>query len=621
MIVSGSYHHPVRSTSVWLGSDRVGRPGAGLSESDDVRACRAYRGTVGSDENAGYVLHFPDVPKLELDEMIDQLVERAEGVKRAQGRLRGLLRAIQSVSGDLSLERVLRRIVEAACELVGARYGALGVIGSDLHLEQFIYVGIDQETAASIGALPEGKGLLGALITDPRPIRLEHMSDDPRSAGFPPNHPPMDSFLGVPVRVRDEIFGNLYLSNSSHGTFSPEDEEIIGALALAAGTAISNARLYQESQQQQRWLEASAEVQTQLLADSATENPLHTIARRAIDISQSDLVTLGLIHPSDDALMIDVAAGEGADELVGQRFPLDETIAGRVIESGEPLLLDNALSDDRQPIVHLAAIMDAGPIIVVPLKDNDRSRGVLTMVRRRGRRAFTDADLRMAAGFAVQASVALQLADARVAAERMIMLEERDRIARDLHDHVIQELFSIGIGLEAIAGHLQGSPEVAQRIIRKVDDIDVAIRRIRTSIFALRGGLASTSEDSLRTRVLRIAGDVTPLLGFAPAVSFVGLVDTSVDSSVVEDVIACVRECLTNVGRHAHATSAAVDIELAGRQLTVRVVDNGVGMPEEPGRRSGISNIGARAEQHGGSLIISPHEGGGTEILWSVVVS
>ncbi len=563
-------------------------------------------------------MNFPDVPKLELDELIDQLVERAEGVKRAQGRLRGLLRAIQSVTGDLSLERVLSRVVEAACELVGAQYGALGVIGDDDHLEQFIHVGIDADTVARIGTLPDGKGLLGALITDPVPIRLRHMADDPRSSGFPSHHPAMDSFLGVPVWVRGEVFGNLYLTNSRHGDFTPEDEELVTALALAAGTAVSNARLYQESQQQQRWLEASAEVQAQLLS-AAGEDPLRTIARHAIEVSGSDLVIVALVSPDDDTVIVEFAFGQGAEDLLGRRFPIAETLAGKVIESGEPMLLANA-ADRAQPLVHLDSVLDAGPILAVPLQGNERARGTLTLARRRGRSSFSAADLDMAAAFAAHASVALELADAREATQRMIMLEDRDRIARDLHDHVIQELFSIGLGLEGVAGQLQSSPQLAQRIIRRVDDIDRAIRRIRTSIFALRGSLTS-APDGLRTRILEIAGDLTPLLGFAPAVSFAGLVDLGVDQELAEDVTACLRESLTNVGRHARASSASVDVEVVGRELTVRVSDNGVGMPARPTRRSGTANLQARAEKHRGSLLITPRDGGGTVLEWKVAIS
>jgi len=572
---------------------------------------------VVGDENTGYSLHFPDIPKLELDELIDQLVERVQGVKRAQGRLRGLLRVIQSVTGDLSLERVLRRIVEAACELAGARYAALGVVGRDEMLEQFIYVGTDDESATSMGHLSEAKDRFGALISDPQtiPIRLEHMTDDLRSVGFPGHHPPMDSFLGVPVRVRGEIFGNLYLADSNRGAFTSEDEELVSALALAAGTAVSNARLYQESELQQRWLEASAEVQAQLLTSSG-EEPLQTIARRAIDIAAADLVTVALVSPADHTVVVEFAVGEQADEIRGRRFPIDETIAGNVIDSDEPALLSNVLKDGPQPLAHLATIMDAGPIIVVPLRGTQRSRGVLSLVRRRGREVFTESDLRMAAGFAAHASVALELADAREAERRMIMLEERDRIARDLHDHVIQELFSIGLGLQGVAAQLEGSPDLARRIIRRVDDIDRAIRRVRTSIFALRGGLAGGSSQSLRNQILEIASDVTPVLGFPPAVSFAGLIDTSVDPVLAEDVAACVRETLTNIGRHAAASTASVEVSAMNGQLTVRVTDDGIGIPEQPARSSGLANLEARADKHAGAFSAHRREGGGTIIEW-----
>jgi signal transduction histidine kinase len=591
-----------------------------LRSTADKGNAAAYRGGVDGEEDTGYSLHFPDIPKLELDELIDQLVERAQGVKRAQGRLRGLLRAIQSVTGDLSLERVLRRIVEAACELAGARYAALGVVGPDDKLEQFIYVGIDDDTARAICHLPEGKGLLGALISDPQVIRLQHMSEDPRSVGFPAQHPPMDSFLGVPVRVRGEIFGNLYLTDSSRGAFSSEDEELVTALALAAGTAVSNARLYQESQRQQRWLEASAEVQAQLLTATG-EEPLHTIARRAIDLADADLVTVALIDPADHTVMVEFAAGDNAEELRGRRFPITQTLAGDVVASDEPILLSDVLLDGPQPLAHLATIMEAGPIIVVPLRGTQRSRGVLSLVRRRGREVFTQADLRMAAGFAAHASVALELADAREAERRMIMLEERDRIARDLHDHVIQELFSIGLGLQGVAGQLEGSPELARRIVRRVDDIDRAIRRIRTSIFALRGGMADGTSQSLRTQILQIASDVTPMLGFPPAVSFAGLIDTAVEPALAEDVAACVREALTNIGRHAAASAASVEIDLAKGQLTVRVADDGVGMPERPTRSSGLANLQARAEKHAGSFVACRRDGGGTVLEWKASIS
>jgi signal transduction histidine kinase len=557
-------------------------------------------------------LTFPDVPKLQLDQLIDQLVDRAQDVKKSQGRLRALLRAIETVTGELSLETVLRNIVESACELAGARYGALGVIGPDGGLEQFIHVGIDTELAARIGHLPEGKGLLGAIISDPRPIRLRHMTDDERSTGFPPNHPPMDSFLGVPVHVRGEVFGNLYLADGEHGDFSAEDEELVGALALAAGTAISNARLYQESRLQQRWLEASAEIGRQLLSASG-EDPLRMIARRAIDIADADLVSVGLLSSDGDGYVIEVAFGEQSDQLLGRRFALGDTLGGTVIQSGEPLLLDEP-DDTHAPPSHLSTVMETGPIMVLPLRGTGVSRGVLSLLRRRGRRAFSATELAMAAGFATHASIALELADSRADEQRLVMLEDRDRIARDLHDHVIQEMFAIGLSMEGIASQLTGNEMLADLLRQRVEDVDRTIRRIRTSIFELRGSLVISS-DGLRKQVLEVTGDVTVALGFAPHVTFSGLVDVHLDDHLTDDALACVREALTNVAKHARATSATVDVAVTADELAITVTDNGVG-PAERGQSSGTANLRTRAEKRGGSFELGSGPTGGTILKW-----
>lgn len=554
------------------------------------------------------------MPKLESDQLVDQLLERADEIKRSRGRVWALLQSIESVAGDLSLERVLRRIVESACELVGAEYGALGVIGHDHGLEQFIHVGVDEPTAGRIGHPPEGKGLLGALITDPRPIRLRHMRDDSRSTGFPAGHPQMDSFLGVPVHVRDEVYGNLYLANSRNGEFSADDERLVVALALAAGTAISNARLYREAQLQQRWLEASAEVQEQLLSTTG-EDPLRTIARRSIEIADADLVTVGLLTAERDGVMIEFAFGERADELVGRRFPLTGTIGERVITGGEPYVTAVA-GDPQLPSTHVRTVIEAGPLISLPLRGNQEPRGLLTVARKRGRRDFTETEVAMAAGFASHASVALELADVRAAEQKMIMLEDRDRIARDLHDHVIQELFAIGLSIEGIAGRLESSPDLAGRLRNRVDDLDRAIRRIRTSIFELRGNLA-VSQEGLRSSILQVITDVTPALGFAPSVSFAGLLDLQLPETLAQDVIAAVRELLTNVAKHAKASSVSVDVELSGDELKLEVADDGVGIGDR-GRAGGTANLATRADQHHGSFVLTAGPGGGTMAIWKV---
>ena len=557
-------------------------------------------------------LRFPDIPKLELDELIDQLVDRAQDVKRAQGRLRALLRAIETVTGDLALEVVLRNVVESACELAHAQYGALGVIGPDGGLEQFITVGVDEATAAQIGPLPQGKGLLGALITDPRPIRLRHMTDDSRSTGFPPNHPPMDTFLGVPIHVRDEVFGNLYLADSEHGEFNADDEELVIALALAAGTAISNARLFQESAVQQRWLEASLEIGSQLLSASG-EDPLRVVARRAIEIADADIVSVGLISPDAASIVVEEAFGTRADELIGRSFPLEGSLAGRVLAEGEPLLAP-ATGDKDLPPTYLALVMEVGPLMVLPLRGAGAPRGVLSLCRTRGRRAFSSRDLAMADSFASHASVALELADSRTAEQKLVLLEDRDRIAMDLHDHVIQELFAIGLSLEATATQLTDE-EIAQRLRQRVEDIDRTIRRIRTSIFELRGVVSAG--DGVRQRVLEVTADLGAALSFAPHVTFSGVLDARLADQLVDDVVACVRETLTNVAKHARAKSAMVDVSLAGEVLTVMVTDDGIGV-RDTSRRSGTANLGARAQKWSGTFALAPGSVGGTTATWTV---
>jgi signal transduction histidine kinase len=565
-------------------------------------------------DSGSTTFRFADVPKLELDELIDQLVDRAHDVKRAQGRLRTLLHAIETVTGELALETVLPNLVEAAVQLSHASYGALGVIGPDGGLERFLTVGMDDETVAEIGPLPQGKGLLGALISEPRAIRLEHMTDDARSTGFPPNHPPMDSFLGVPIHVRDEVFGNLYLTDSQRGQFDADDEELVSALALAAGTAISNARLFQESRLQQRWLEASVEIGAQLLA-STGEDPLRTVARRAIEIADADLVTVHLLAPDGSGFTVAEAFGRSADELRGKRFPLEGSLTRKVIADGEPLREDTASHGDGSAFA-LLAVIEAGPVMVLPLQGAGAPRGVLTLCRLRGRHRFTARDLAMAAAFASHASVALELADSRAAEQKLVLLEDRDRIAMDLHDHVIQELFAIGLSLESAATQLGFEHPLADRIRLRVEDIDRTIRRIRTSIFELRGNMM-TAMDGLRQRILAVATHLTPALGFTPHIAFSGVADVNLGDELTEDVLACVREALTNVAKHADARSVLVDVIVTAGELAVAVVDDGVG-PGEVTRSSGIANLRARAEKWRGSFTVVEGPSGGTAATWRV---
>lgn len=568
------------------------------------------RGAAGTDATAHGTggepapLTFPDLPRMELDQLLEQLVDRAHEVLATQGRLRGLLRASQMITGGLALPVVLRRVVEAARELVGARYGALGVLAPNGGLAEFVHVGMSEETAARIGHLPVGKGLLGALIDDPAPIRLDAIAADPRSCGLPPGHPPMGSFLGVPIRVRDEVFGNLYLTESTRGGFTAEDEQLVTALAATAATVVRNARLYEVARTHGRWLQATAAITRRVLATEGGDpaQPLRLIAEYGREIARADTVTVLLPTPDGPDLRAGPTVG-AADEGTGH-LP-DAAITGRVFTTGRPLRMT---SPGRPPG------SDTGPVLVVPLLGSDRTHGVLALVRRRDRTAFSAEDQDMAAGFANQASVAIELAQARADRQRAALLEERERIAADLHDHVIQRLFATGLSLQAVAAGLPPG-RAADRVLRCVHDLDTTIAQIRTAIFRLEqvGGAASRD---LRARALEVVAEVTPALGHDPAVRFSGPLDTLPDA-VADDLLAVLREALTNVARHAHAGATDVDLATHGDRLTLEVRDDGVGVGD-PGRRSGLATLTRRAEQHGGSLAVGPHAPTGTHLTWSV---
>jgi signal transduction histidine kinase len=566
---------------------------------------------------------FEDGPRLELDQLLTQLVDRAQDVIAAQGRLRGLLAANKMIIGDLELPVVLRRITEAACQLVRARYGALGVLAPGGGLQEFVHVGIDDETAKLIGPLPSGKGLLGALIDDPRPIRLRTMSEDIRSVGFPPNHPPMSSFLGVPIRVRDKVFGNLYLAETESGEFTAEDEELMTALAATAGIAIENARLFDQAERRQGWLRASTEITRQLLSAEG-EEPLKLIARQAREIADADIVTVVLPTASGRRLMVEVASGSHADELTGYTYPIEDTLVGLAFESGQPVLVGD-VSGDTKFHVHLTEVLPVGPVMVLPLVGTERMRGALVVGRLHGRHRFDEADLNMATTFANHAAVALELADARVDQQRVVLLEDRDRIARDLHDHVIQRLFAAGLTVQSVAAGV-GLGDRADRLERVVAGIDETIRQIRTSIFQLRGQLGPQT-GTVRNRLLDVLAEVTPLLSFEPQISFSGPIDSVVPETVVDDLVAVAREGLTNVARHSHASAAGVTLTVSVAELALEIADNGVGIGEAT-RRSGLANLRERAERLGGSMVImsqaseeSPATEEGTHLRWTIPLS
>jgi len=561
------------------------------------------------------------LPHLQLDELLAELQGRLQAVLATRDRMRGLLEAVVAIGSGLDLESTLRRIVETAVGLVDATYGALGVIGDGQRLAEFIPVGLTQDEIERIHHWPEGRGLLGLLIGDSRPLRLADIASHPESSGFPDGHPPMRSFLGVPVRVRDEVFGNLYLTNKrSGGEFTEDDEAVLVALGAAAGVAVENARLYEAARRQQRWIQASAEVTTRLLSGTAPGEVLADVTRRARELSGADLAVLAL--PDDDGrrMTISYADGDGDQATRGLVLPSGESLSGQVLATGEPVSSADFAHDERAARAARAAMSQIGPAILFPLGAPGNVRGVLTVGRRHGAPQFPEAQASVVASFAAQAGVALELAASRAEAQRLSLYEDRDRIARDLHDQVIQRLYATGMSLEGTMPMIT-RPEVASRISHAVDAMDETIKEIRTTIFALQARGADTRPD-LRGHILAVVDEMTPLLGFAPSLRMGAGVGGEVSPEVSEQALKALREALSNAARHAQASEVdvTVDVEEDG-MLSVRVTDNGTGIPAD-GRRSGLRNLAGRADKLGGELRLDPADPGaprpGTRLEWRV---
>jgi len=567
----------------------------------------------------------PGLDQAQLGELPAEVQRRIADLLGTGDLLRGLLEAVVSVGENLELPLVLRRIVEAAVKLTGARYGALGVLGEEhpRELVQFITVGMDDATREALGELPHGRGILGLLIDDARPLRLTDLTAHPRSFGVPAGHPPMRTFLGVPIGVRGEAFGDLYLTEKPGGAgFTAADEQVIVALAAAAGVAVDNARLFQRGQVRERWLSFAAEVTTQLLAGDKAAAVLGLITRSARTLAGADLTYLG-VRGAGGELVVQAADGLGGERLLGRHIPA-ESMSVRVLDLGHSLAVVDAQADERvwQEIVIAA---DAGPTLFVPLRAGDDLMGTLIVTNHAGGPTFTAETLAVVESFAAQAALALRLGDSARDRQLLAVYEDRDRIALDLHDLVIQRLFAAGMRLQSLARQLDTDDHRA-RLLSCVDDLDDTIRELRSSIYHLQAPLP-TGDPGLRAKVLATAQEAVDPLGFTPGVHFDGPVDSVVSMEIGEQLLAVLREALSNVARHAEAQKVAVYVSVSvpnpvqppPTRLTLRVVDDGRGLPES-GRRSGLDNVARRAIALGGEFSAGrrPDGHGGTELVWSV---
>ena len=562
------------------------------------------------------------LPQLRLDELLSELQGRLQAVLGTRDQMRGLLEAVIAISSGLDLESTLRRIVGTAIRLVDATYGALGVIDDSKHLADFIPVGLTDDEIRQIDHWPEGRGLLGLLIKEPRPLRLASIADHAESSGFPTGHPPMESFLGVPVRVRDVVFGNLYLTNKrGGGEFTEDDEAVLLALGGAAGVAMENARLYEASRRSQRWIQASAGVTTALLSGTDPGEVLARITSQARELSDADLAILVLPDEEGRRLTVAYADGDGALSVRGLVIPADQSLSGQVLATGDPVICADFAADERAAPAMRTAMSHIGPAVVFPLGAHSGQRGVLTIGRRHSRVPFPAEEASFAASFAAQAGVAVELAASRAEAERLSVYQDRDRIARDLHDLVIQRLYATGMSLQATTPMIS-RPEVADRVNRAVDAMDETIKEIRGAIFALQARDAEARRDP-RADIVGLVEEMTAMLGFAPSLRL-GPGLRTLPGELAEQALIVLREALSNTARHAGATRAEVtlDVDSAGF-LTVTVTDDGTGIPSE-GRRSGLRNLAVRAAELGGELRLSLAEPAaprpGTRLEWRVPV-
>lgn len=511
-----------------------------------------------------------------------------------------LLEAGLALASELSLETVLTRIVAVACQLTSARYGALGVLGRDGRISEFITHGISTARRARIGSPPVGRGLLGVLLAEPRPLRLPHIGADPRSVGFPPHHPPMNSFLGAPILAHGRVFGNLYLTEKRGAReFTAADERDLRILASQAGVAIANATVYGEAVSRQLWLERSQSINRAILEGTPVLEVLRMAAAWGRDLLGAEGALIALLRP-----------GSGGKLAV-------EVVEGLAIEAGSPLPEGLALQALRQPTPVFSAAASPGDENSAVFARLDGSQGPLGVIGVIGRRApgkLSAEESQVLLGVAAQAAVALEHERAERQRERLALLDERERIARELHDGVIQSLFAVGMGLQAVAAN---HPEVGSRVERAADELDQVIGDLRNYIFGLRPGVLGTHPlaEALRHLARELEGRS----------AIVATVEIDEDvarrlADTAEDWVQVTREALSNLSRHSGAASCRIRLGAGGGRAVLTIDDDGAGFDTSAPRPGGqgLENMRARVRRLGGRLTVRSRPGLGTQLRMTI---
>lgn len=539
---------------------------------------------------------------------LDELLASRDQMER-------LLRVIVGLASDLDLDATLHRIVTAAMELTGARYGALGVRAADGTLLSFLHSGIDPDTAETIGHLPVGKGVLGLLLDHPEPLRLDDLGAHPSAVGFPEHHPPMGAFLGVPITIRQHTFGSLYLTEpTSRAAFTEADEIAARALASAAAVAIANARLFDQTRLTAKWMEAGRAITTALVAEAdPVTSPLKMIAERVCELANAEQAIV--LVPSDadlpaaevDSLVVSVAVGLCADEVLGQRVPIEGSTSGGVFRTGIPLITESF----RHPI---QAFTDIGQrqAIVMPLgAQTSTTLGVLVVARNEHDTSFDSSYLDLVSDFADHAVVALVLAESREQARELSVISDRERIAHDLHDHVIQRLFAAGMDLQGTIARSRSS-EVNKRLNRTVNDLQATIDEIRARIFALQ---TPATESGFRQKIQDAIAALTENRDIETTLRTSGPL-SAVGTDIAEQATPVIVEAVSNAVRHSGAEHLVICVEVTD-ELTIDISDDGCGIKPDNHRHSGLANMQRRAELVGGSCEVDGGAGGGTRVHWT----
>jgi signal transduction histidine kinase len=547
--------------------------------------------------------------------LVSRMHEQLDELLAARDQMEQLLRVIVEIGSDLDRDATLRRIVRAARKLTSAPYGALAIRDCDGVLVSFVHEGIDADTVRRIGPLPVGKGVLSLSLLDTPALRLDDLAMHPAAVGFPEHHPPMQAFLGVPITIRGTVFGNLYLAHDEPGRlFSESDEVAARALAFAAAVAIDNAQLFERERTSVKWMDASREITTALLSSAESDiPPLQLIAERACALTEAEQAIVLVPDDADlpfdeiDTLVISAAVGLNASEVMGQRIPVDPSSSGSVFRTGKPLITE-ALS---YPI-HAFTDVGQRSAILMPLRAHHQVAGVIAVARSADRPPFDDTYLDLVSDFATHAAIALMLASGREHARQLTLVAERERIAHDLHDHVIQRLFAAGMDLQGTVARAR-SPEVVERLNRTLDDLQTIIEEIRTTIFQLKS--PADNDGSFRQRIQRVVSDLTENRDIVTTVRMHGPT-TAVGGELAEHAEAVTAEAVSNAVRHSGASRLTVEVSV-GDMFTLDIVDNGCGIPVDNPRRSGRENMLYRAEQVGGRCEISNQPAGGTRVHWA----